>query len=327
MAVVRGDPGVPGGRRHRGQHERHRVSRRAACRACPTPGRRSWCAATATRTTLAKAGDVLEMFSDTGDIHTPVYTQDLSGTIVEADQPVVSYGGHGCTFIPQDKKACDHLESSMFPVQSLGTDYIVTMPHTPHGEHEWVRIMAFYDNTKVAFDPPVSGTNGAVLERRRRARSAGRRRSPSRCAPTGASSWRTTSSASSHAARRRRRAHARPRRPERVPGHHHLAVPLDVHVPRAELVRARTGSTSWPPPAPTDHARRDRHPGERLPAGRQPALRRRPRAAPSRPAGALDHERRRPSASTSTATARARATCTRAASTCACSTSRRRPAQ
>ncbi|HEY3822529.1 MAG TPA: IgGFc-binding protein [Polyangiaceae bacterium] len=113
--------------------------------------------------TLAKAGDVLEMFSDTGDIHTPVYTQDLSGTIVQADQPVVSYGGHGCTFIPQDKKACDHLESSMFPVESLGTDYVVTMPHTPHGEGEWVRIMAFYDNTKVVFDPVVSGTNGAVL--------------------------------------------------------------------------------------------------------------------------------------------------------------------
>ena len=103
------------------------------------------------------------MFSDTGDIHTPSYTQDLSGTILHADQPVVTYGGHGCTFIPEHKKACDHLESSMFPVQSLGTDYIVTMPHTPHGEGEWVRIMAFYDNTKIVFDPPVSGTNGAVL--------------------------------------------------------------------------------------------------------------------------------------------------------------------
>lgn len=112
---------------------------------------------------LAHAGDVLEMFSDTGDIHTPVYTQDLSGSILHADQPIVAYGGHGCTFIPQNKKACDHLESSMFPIQSLGTDYIVTMPHTPHGEGEWVRIMAFYDNTEVAFDPPISGTNGGIL--------------------------------------------------------------------------------------------------------------------------------------------------------------------
>ena len=113
--------------------------------------------------TLANAGDVLEMFSDTGDIRNPVYSQDISGSIIEADQPVITYGGHGCTFIPEDKKACDHLESSMFPIQALGNEYIVTMPHTPHGEGEWVRIMAFYDKTKIAFDPPVNGIPGIIL--------------------------------------------------------------------------------------------------------------------------------------------------------------------
>jgi hypothetical protein len=113
--------------------------------------------------TLTNEGDVLEMFSDTGDLYDPVYTQDISGSIIEADNPVVTYGGHGCTYIPQDKKACDHLESSMFPIQALGEQYIVTMPHTPHGEGEWVRIMAFYANTKIAFDPPVDGTAGVIL--------------------------------------------------------------------------------------------------------------------------------------------------------------------
>lgn len=108
-------------------------------------------------------GDVLEMFSDTGDILNPVYGQDISGTIVQADNPIVTYAGHGCTFIPQDKKACDHLESSMFPIETLGTQYIVSMFHTPHGEHQWVRIMGLYDNTIVAFDPPVSGYNGVTL--------------------------------------------------------------------------------------------------------------------------------------------------------------------
>jgi hypothetical protein len=113
--------------------------------------------------TLANAGDVLEMFSDTGDIRNPVYTQDISGSIIKSDHPVISYGGHGCTFIPQDKKACDHLESSMFPIEALGEEYIVTMPHTPHGEGEWVRIMAFYDKTKIAFDPPQNGVPGIEL--------------------------------------------------------------------------------------------------------------------------------------------------------------------
>ena len=108
-------------------------------------------------------GDVLEMFSELGDKNKAQYAFDLSGSIVRADKAVVTYGGHGCTFIPQGKRACDHLESSMFPVQTLGTQYIVSLPHTPHGEHIWVRIMALYDNTSVAFDPPVSGRNGAKL--------------------------------------------------------------------------------------------------------------------------------------------------------------------
>ena len=76
----------------------------------------------------------------------------------------MAFGGHYCTYIPYDKKACDHLETSLFPIETLGTEYIVSMPYTPHGEHQWVRILGLYDNTKVVFcDPPVSGRNGAVI--------------------------------------------------------------------------------------------------------------------------------------------------------------------
>jgi hypothetical protein len=114
-------------------------------------------------TYLLNAGDVLELFSDTGDVHKPTYSADISGSIIHADAPVVTWGGHGCTFIPETKKACDHLESSMFPVQTLGTQYIVSMPYTPHGEHQWVRVMALYDNTQVSFDPPVTGGSGVTL--------------------------------------------------------------------------------------------------------------------------------------------------------------------
>jgi hypothetical protein len=108
-------------------------------------------------------GDVLEMFSDVGDVNHAVYNQDLSGTIIQADQAVMAFGGHYCTYIPYDKKACDHLETSLFPIETLGTEYIVSLPHTPHGEHQWVRILGLYDNTKVVFDPPVSGRNGAII--------------------------------------------------------------------------------------------------------------------------------------------------------------------
>jgi hypothetical protein len=117
-----------------------------------------------TYTYLLNRGDVLEMFSDIGDIQKPVYNHDLSGSIVQADKPILAYGGHGCTFIPEGKRACDHLESSMLPIQVLGTQYVVPLPHTPHGEHVWVRVMALFDNTIVGFDPPVSGVPGAKLD-------------------------------------------------------------------------------------------------------------------------------------------------------------------
>jgi hypothetical protein len=75
----------------------------------------------------------------------------------------MTFAGHGCTFIPQGKKACDHLESSMFPVEVLGTQFIATLPHTPHAEHVWVRIMGLYEGTLVGFDPPIMGYQGALL--------------------------------------------------------------------------------------------------------------------------------------------------------------------
>jgi len=109
------------------------------------------------------AGDVLEMFSALGDVTKAVYASDLSGSIVQADKPIMTWGGHGCTFIPENKKACDHLESSMFPVETLGTQFIASLPHTPHGEHVWVRIMGLYDSTLVGFDPPIMGYQGALL--------------------------------------------------------------------------------------------------------------------------------------------------------------------
>ena len=116
-----------------------------------------------TYTYSLNTGDVLEMFSALGDVTQPKYASDLSGSIVRADKPVITYAGHGCTFIPENRKACDHLESSMFPVEILGTQFIATMPHTPHGEKVWVRIMGLYDSTLVAFDPPQDGYKGALL--------------------------------------------------------------------------------------------------------------------------------------------------------------------
>ena len=87
---------------------------------------------------------------------------DLTGSHVEADKPVAVLGGHECTFVPFDKRACDHLEESIFPVEALGQDLIVTSaqdvrsitsaPGTP--AFQFVRVLSAVDDNEITFDPP-----------------------------------------------------------------------------------------------------------------------------------------------------------------------------
>ena len=37
-------------------------------------------------------------------------------------------GGHMCTYVPYDVLACDHLEESMFPIETLAKEYVVAPP-------------------------------------------------------------------------------------------------------------------------------------------------------------------------------------------------------
>src|SRR5262249_21887142 len=56
------------------------------------------------------AGEAMQILSTTGD---------LTGTSITADRPVQVIGGHYCTYIPLNTAACDHLEESMFPIETL----------------------------------------------------------------------------------------------------------------------------------------------------------------------------------------------------------------
>lgn len=88
---------------------------------------------------------------------------DLTGTKITADKPIGVLGGHDCTFIPYDKWACDHIEESMFPVETLGQDLVVTAPHAVaaigkepgKADTMFVRVMSAADNNEITFDPPV----------------------------------------------------------------------------------------------------------------------------------------------------------------------------
>ncbi|AUX38974.1 hypothetical protein SOCE26_003560 [Sorangium cellulosum] len=72
------------------------------------------------------AGDVVELVGASG--------ADLSGSLVTATRPVQVLGANRCATVPADVLACDHLEESVVPVETLGRHYIVTVPTSPSGQ-------------------------------------------------------------------------------------------------------------------------------------------------------------------------------------------------
>ncbi|MCC6213694.1 MAG: IgGFc-binding protein [Polyangiaceae bacterium] len=92
----------------------------------------------------------------------PAY--DVTGTRIKATRPVSVLGGHSCTFVPYDTFACDHLEESVFPVESLGQDLVVTAPQAMAGatsstsrpDNMYVRILSAANDNEVTFEPAVS---------------------------------------------------------------------------------------------------------------------------------------------------------------------------
>ncbi len=97
------------------------------------------------------AGDVVEIAGDLGaDV-------DLSGSLVAADQPVQVIAGTPCTEIPTDTFACDHLEQSVFPAETLGKRYFVTAPTGPNRNAvgRVVRLYGNVDGTVLTYAPSV----------------------------------------------------------------------------------------------------------------------------------------------------------------------------
>ena len=95
------------------------------------------------------ASDILMVRSATGG--------DLTGTIVHSDKPVAVISGHPCTNVPLTDSACDHLEESMFPIETLAKDYIVVppaqVPDDTKPKAEMVRVIASEDNTTLTYTP------------------------------------------------------------------------------------------------------------------------------------------------------------------------------
>jgi hypothetical protein len=90
----------------------------------------------------------------------------VTGTLVSADKPVQVIAGHQCTNVPDDVGACDHLEESMFPYETLAARYLVAAPLSPAGDgtpaFERVRIIATQPGTTLTYDPPQPGAPTSI---------------------------------------------------------------------------------------------------------------------------------------------------------------------
>ncbi|HEY5925348.1 MAG TPA: IgGFc-binding protein [Kofleriaceae bacterium] len=107
---------------------------------------------------MLNQGDVIEIASFTGD---------LTGSLIDADKPVQLLSGHFCANVPDGFAACDHLEESIFPVDTLGTQYMINAPAVttiPTGKVEVVRIIATGGATTLTYDPPQAGAPTTIAQ-------------------------------------------------------------------------------------------------------------------------------------------------------------------
>jgi hypothetical protein len=95
------------------------------------------------------AGDVAEIVSRKGA------SSDLSGTLVSASNPVQVISGVPCINQPFGSPACDHIEETVSPAETLGQSYLVAPPTGPKGKAvgHIVRIFGNQDGTNLVFEP------------------------------------------------------------------------------------------------------------------------------------------------------------------------------
>lgn len=79
---------------------------------------------------------------------------DLTGSRITASGPVMVLGGHACAFVPFNRFACDHIEETVFPLESWGSDFVVSVAQPLRSEPNLVRVLSGADGNAVTFDPP-----------------------------------------------------------------------------------------------------------------------------------------------------------------------------
>jgi hypothetical protein len=111
----------------------------------------------------AGPGEIFEFAVDRGEVVLVTGTpdSDLSGTLVNAAGPVQVISGTPCQYVPEDTVACDHMEETVQPAETLGRRYFVTVPTNPRGVAigHVVRIYGNWDDTHLEY--PWGAPSGA----------------------------------------------------------------------------------------------------------------------------------------------------------------------
>ena len=111
----------------------------------------------------AGPGEIITFMLNRGDVVRLLGTADtdLAGSLVQGDKPVQVITGNKCRNIPTDSPACDHLEETVFPAETLGKEYVVAVPTASDGSASGhvVRLVGNVDGTALSY--PAGMPSGA----------------------------------------------------------------------------------------------------------------------------------------------------------------------
>ena len=94
---------------------------------------------------------------------------DLTGTHIEANRPIVVFGGHEEAVIGEEEPGgggpccADHMEQQLFPVGTWGTRYPAVHSPPRGTEPDVWRVLAARDGTRITTIPSIPGLDGVTL--------------------------------------------------------------------------------------------------------------------------------------------------------------------
>jgi hypothetical protein len=104
-----------------------------------------------------QTGQVAMNRFDTLQVRAPD-NSDLSGTFVDADQPIWVVGAVNCVNVPNGVTFCDHIEEQMLPLDYWGKTYVgAHSPKRGNEKHYW-RVYGGEDGTTITTNPAQPGT-------------------------------------------------------------------------------------------------------------------------------------------------------------------------